>query len=135
LALGAPAVASYLRLIPSYWAGAFACWGLENREATLRFVAGARGDGAGAANLEVKCFDAAAIPYLLIAGLLAAGGAGLAVRATLPEPIEADPAGLPAEELAKRDIRALPSRLQDAAAAWAADEVFTEAFGLEFVDT
>jgi glutamine synthetase len=135
LALGAPAVASYLRLIPSYWAGAFACWGLENREAALRFVAGARGDGAGAANLEVKCFDAAANPYLLIAGLLAAGRAGLAARATLPEPIEADPAGLPAEELAKRDIRALPSRLQDAAAAWAADEVFTEAFGLEFVDT
>jgi len=30
LAVGAPSVASYLRLLPSHWAGAFACWGLEN---------------------------------------------------------------------------------------------------------
>jgi len=135
LALGAPAVASYLRLIPSYWAGAFACWGLENREAALRFVAGARGDGAGAANLEVKCFDAAANPYLVLAGLLAAGRAGLAAHDVLPEPIETDPAGLTAEELAKRDIKALPSELAGAVEAWEADEEFAEAFGPQFVDT
>ena len=135
LALGAPSVASYLRLIPSHWAGAFACWGLENREAALRFVAGSRGDGAGAANLEVKSFDAAANPYLVLAGLLAAGRSGLTAHATLPEPIEADPAGLPAGELAERGIRALPSQLAEAVEAWEADEVFAEAFGFEFVDT
>ena len=39
LALGAPSVASYLRLVPQHWAGAYACWGLENREAALRMVA------------------------------------------------------------------------------------------------
>src|SRR4029453_4954493 len=32
LALGAPSVASYLRMVPSHWAGVYACWGLENRE-------------------------------------------------------------------------------------------------------
>jgi glutamine synthetase len=135
LALGAPAVASYLRLIPSHWAGAFACWGLENREAALRFVTGSQGEAASAANLEIKCFDAAANPYLLAAGLLAAGRAGLAARATLPEPIEADPATLAPEQAAKRDIRALPSSLAGSVAAFEADDVFIEAFGARFVDT
>ncbi len=135
LALGTPAVASYLRLIPSHWAGAYACWGLENREAALRFVTGSTGDGASAANLEIKSFDAAANPYLLIAGLLAAGRAGLASGTRLPEPIEVDPATLSAEEAARHDIRPLPSELAGAVAAFEKDEVFAEAFGPEFVDT
>jgi glutamine synthetase len=135
LALGSPAVASYLRLIPSHWAGAFACWGLENREAALRFVTGSTGDGANAANLEIKSFDAAANPYLLIAGLLAAGRAGLASGAKLPEPVEVDPATLPPQEASRRDIRPLPSDLAGAVAAFEADEVFADAFGIEFVDT
>ena len=135
LALGAPAVASYLRLIPSYWAGAFACWGLENREAALRFVTGSRGEEAGAANLEVKCVDGAANPYLLAAGLLAAGRAGLAGKAALPEPVESDPAALAPEQAAARGVKALPSSLGDAVAAFRDDEMFTQAFGAEFVDT
>jgi glutamine synthetase len=135
LTLGAPSVASYLRLIPSHWAGAFACWGRENREAALRFVTGSRGEESCAANLEVKCFDAAANPYLLVAALLAAGRAGLAAHATLPEPLESDPAALSAQEAAERDIRALPSSLADSVAAFEADEVFGESFGIEFVNT
>ncbi len=135
LALGTPAVASYLRLIPSHWAGAYACWGLENREAALRFITGSTGDGAGAANIEIKSFDAAATPYLLIAGLLAAGRAGLASGAKLPDPIEVDPATLPADEAARRDVRRLPADLEAAVAAFETDEVFAEAFGPEFVDT
>lgn len=135
LALGSPAVASYLRLIPSHWAGAYACWGLENREAALRFITSSAGDGADAANLEIKCFDAAANPYLLIAGLLAAGRAALASGAKLPEPIEVDPATLPEQDLARRGIGRLPSELEEAVVAFEADEVFAEAFGAEFVDT
>lgn len=135
LALGAPSVASYLRLIPSHWAGAYACWGLENREAALRFIAGAEGDGARAANLEIKSFDLSANPYLLIAALLAVGRAGLAARATLPDPVNVDPATLSAEEAAKRDIKALPSSLDGAVAAFEADSVMADAFGSNFVDT
>lgn len=135
LALGCPSVASYLRLIPAHWAGAYACWGLENREAALRFIAGVEGDGAQAANLEIKSFDLAANPYLLIAALLAVGRAGLAARATLPDPVEVDPATLSAEELAKRDVKALPSSLEGAVAAFEADTVLAEAFGANFIDT
>ncbi len=41
LAIGAPSPASYLRLVPSHWAGAYAVWGHETREAALRLVTGA----------------------------------------------------------------------------------------------
>ena len=78
LALGAPSVASYLRLVPSHWAGVYACWGLENREAALRMITGSAGSTDWAANLEVKCLDLTANPYLLLAGLLAAGFDGVA---------------------------------------------------------
>ena len=70
-------MASYLRLVPQHWAGAYRCWGLENREAALRMVTGSAGSEDWAANLEVKCVDLHANPYLLLAGLLAAGVAGI----------------------------------------------------------
>ncbi|GHF30710.1 glutamine synthetase [Streptomyces mashuensis] len=91
LALGAPSPAGYLRLEPSRWAGAFQCWGPENREAALRFITGAPDDPAGA-NAEVKCFDAAANPYLLTGAVLAAGLAGVDDGLRLPPPATADPA-------------------------------------------
>ncbi|MEU8268227.1 glutamine synthetase family protein [Sphaerisporangium sp. NPDC049002] len=128
LAVGAPSVASYLRLIPSRWAGAFACWGLENREAALRFVTGSAGERSRAANLEVKCFDAAANPYLAMAVLLAAGRAGLAGGGTLPEPVEVDPLSL-------GTVTPLPSSLGAALEAFESDAVLKEALGEAMIDT
>ncbi|MFD0683396.1 glutamine synthetase family protein [Actinomadura fibrosa] len=135
LAVGAPAVASYLRLVPSHWAGAFACWGPENREAALRFITGAEGERAGAANLEVKCFDGAANPYLALAALLAAGRHGIGAELTLPEPIGVDPGLLSPDERAARGIEPLPSSLADAVAAFEADTVLREALGEAAADT
>ena len=49
LAIGAPSVASYLRLAPHRWTGDYGCWGLENREAAVRLVTGTAGhEGRGA---------------------------------------------------------------------------------------
>jgi glutamine synthetase len=93
LALGAPTPASYLRLKPSHGAGVFQCWGLENREAALRFIPGAPDDLTGA-NAEVTCFDGAANPYLVTGAVIAAGLAGLADGDTLPLPVTGDPAAL-----------------------------------------
>lgn len=134
LAIGAPSVASYLRLVPQHWAGAYACWGLENREAALRMVTGSRGSEDWAANLEVKCFDLHANPYLMLAGLLAAGDDGLAGGASLPEPVDVDPASLPEQTLAERGIRRLPTSLREATDAFAADEVLTAQLGAELSD-
>jgi glutamine synthetase len=129
LAIGAPSVASYLRLVPQHWAGAYACWGLENREAAMRMVTGSRGSEEWAANLEVKCFDLTANPYLMLAGLLAAGTAGLESGATLPDPVDVDPAALGEEALAARGIKRLPDNLRDALDAFADDAVLGAAFG------
>ena len=135
LAVGAPTVASYLRLIPSHWAGAFACWGLENREAAIRFVTGPSGHRQAAANVEVKSVDAAANPYLLMAGLLAAGRTGLAAGSTLPDPVGVDPATLTEEGRRGTGIRALPTSLEEAVRAFEGDDVLAKAFGEELTAT
>lgn len=133
LAIGAPGVASYLRLVPQHWAGAYRCWGLENREAALRMVTGSVGQESSSANLEVKCFDLHANPYLVLAGLLAAGAAGVSSSSALPDPIEVDPASLSEADLAARGIDRLPSDLRTALDAFVADEVLGAAFGAPLV--
>ncbi len=134
LAVGAPGVASYLRLVPSHWAGAYAAWGLENRETAMRMVTGSTGSSSWAANMEVKCFDLLANPYLVLAGLLATGTAGMAGAARLPEPLDVDPAALGDEALARQGVARLPTSLREAVDAFAADEVVAEAFGQRLVD-
>jgi glutamine synthetase len=126
LAVGAPSVASYIRLVPSHWAGVYQCWGRENREAALRLVTGSVGEQEIRANLEVKCFDLAANPYLAVGSLLAAGLAG---SGSLPEEITGDPAGLSEEELSQRGIVRLPQSLAQATEAFAASDVLREAMG------
>jgi glutamine synthetase len=135
LAIGAPSMTSYLRLIPSHWAGVYACWGLENREAALRMITGSTGSSEWAANVEVKCLDLTANPYLLLAGLLAAGFDGIAHDVRLPEPIDVDPAALTDEELEKRGIRRLPTSLRQSTDALASDQVLRDGLGSELVDS
>jgi glutamine synthetase len=126
LAVGAPTPASYLRLVPSHWAGAYACWGVETREAALRFIPGTTGRP-GAANLEVKCFDLAANPYLLVGALVAAARDGLAARKPLPAPITGDPVRLP-------DVPRLPTTLDAATEAFAATPMLRDAMGEALFD-
>ncbi len=128
-AVGAPSVASYLRLVPSHWAGVFQCWGLENREAALRLVTGSAGEQDTAANIEIKCFDLAANPYLVAGSLIAAGLAGVTSGATLPPEIDGDPAGLTAAELAGRGLRRLPQTLAEASDCLERDAVLRSAMG------
>ncbi len=135
LAVGTSTVASYLRLIPQHWAGAFQAWGLENRETALRFVTGSPGDEHRAANLEIKSFDESANPYLVVAGLISAGLDGLARNLDPPEPIDVDPAVLSDESRAARGIMALPASLAAVADAFDADEVLTRDFGVELATT
>lgn len=124
LAVGAPSVASYIRLVPSHWAGVYQIWGRENREAALRLVTGSTGEHDVRANLEVKCFDLAANPYLVVGSLLAAGLAG---EGSLPEEVTGDPAGLSEDVLAKRGIARLPQSLTEAADAFEASAMLRDA--------
>ena len=135
LAVGAPSTGSYLRLVPQHWAGAFTAWGLENREAALRFVTGAAGSRASAANIEVKCFDQSANPYLAIAALIFAGLSGVDEQAKLPDPVDVDPATLSDADRQSRDIRPLPGSLAESTAAFLADERLCQEFGVELSAT
>ncbi|QLH19851.1 glutamine synthetase family protein [Streptomyces sp. Rer75] len=114
LAIGAPSPASYLRLEPSRWAGAYQCWGLENREAALRFITGAP-DDPGGANAEVKCFDPAANPYLVTGAVIAAGLAGLDAGLTLPPPVSGDPARTDRERRLPTSLPAALEHFEDSA--------------------
>jgi glutamine synthetase len=128
-AVGAPSVASYLRLVPSHWAGVFQCWGWENREAALRLVTGSAGEQDTRANIEIKCVDLAANPYLVAGSLIAAGLAGLKSGATLPPEIDGDPAGLTPADLADRGLRRLPQTLAEASDCLERDAVLRSAMG------
>jgi glutamine synthetase len=128
-AVGAPSVASYLRLVPSHWAGVFQCWGRENREAALRLVTGSAGEQDARANIEIKCFDLAANPYLVTGSLIAAGLAGLRDGARLPAETDGDPAGPAASELAGPGARRLPQSLPEATACLERSAVLRAAMG------
>jgi glutamine synthetase len=121
--------------VPSHWAGVYGCWGLENREAALRMITGSEGSSDWAANLEVKCVDLTANPYLLLSGLLVAGFEGIAAQAQLPEPVDVDPAALTPEELGRRGIQRLPTSLRESTDALAADSVLRAALGSALVDS
>lgn len=129
VAVGSPSVPSYLRLIPSHWAGAFACWGRENREAAVRFVTGMVGTRETAANTEVKCFDLSANPYLVAGALIAAGLAGVEKDLRLPGEVTVDPGGLSADELTDRGIQRLPQSVEEALSNLEKSDVLRDAMG------
>ncbi|MQA15300.1 MAG: glutamine synthetase [Pseudonocardiaceae bacterium] len=116
-ALTAPSVPSLTRLRPGYFAGAYVFWGVENREATLRYVPGSSLLGADHANVEFKACDASANPYLALATVIAAGTAGLADGATLDEPIQSDPGTWSEQERSTRGLARLPATPADQEAA------------------
>jgi len=107
--LTAPSVPSLTRLRPGYFASAYAFWGVENREAALRYVPSSTLLGAGSANVELKPSDASGNPYLALAVLIAAGLAGIEDRLPLPAPIAEDPGGWSDVDRQRAGVIRLPS--------------------------
>jgi glutamine synthetase len=128
-ALTAPSFNSYHRIVPQYWAGAFVCWGFDNREAPVRVASTFRGAEEASTNAELKACDASCNPYLAIGGLIAAGLDGLERGLELPEAIDVDPATIPEDERARRGIVRLPATQAEALDALAADEHLLSALG------
>ncbi|HBS3900579.1 TPA: glutamine synthetase, partial [Klebsiella pneumoniae] len=106
VALLAPSVLSAERLQPGHWSGAYACWGLENREAAVRYCAANRGNPYGA-HLEVKCIDPAANPYIACGAVLGMALAGLKDELPLPQPTQSAPADLSEAERNEQNIQRL----------------------------
>jgi glutamine synthetase len=127
--LTAPSFNSYHRIVPQFWAGAFVCWGHDNREAPVRVPSVFWGMEEASTNAELKAADASSNPYLALGGLIAAGLDGLERGLEPPEPVEVDPATIDERERAARGIARLPETQEQALAALGADDVLTGALG------
>jgi glutamine synthetase len=109
-------IVSGLRLRPGNWAGAYVCWGTENREAAVRFVKGGPGSPRGG-NVEVKVVDPSANPYLATAVILGLALEGIRGKSELPPETTTDPAKLSPSDRDRAGILQLPDAQAEAIAA------------------
>jgi glutamine synthetase len=135
MAFTAPSPNSYQRLAPGMWSSAYACYGLDNREAAVRLASPVAGAESATANVELKPMDVTANPYLALAATLAAGIDGIERNLDPGEPITVDPATLSDEERDSKGIYPLPANLDEALDALERDEVLIEALGEPLVRT
>jgi glutamine synthetase len=125
LALVAPTVNSYRRLIPGFWAPTSATWGVENRTTALRVIPGS----AKSQRVEYRVAAADGNPYLALAAALGSGLWGIEQQLELPDPIQGN--AYEVKHPAKRD---LPRTLMEAAQRLRASKAARALFGDEFVE-
>jgi glutamine synthetase len=121
-ALAAPTVNSYRRLHAGPEAPGAAIWSTANRAALIRVSSSTGAD----ASVEFRGADPMANPYLLLAGLLVTGAAGLAEEAELGHPHDELPGSFDPSEASR--FEPLPRNLDEALDALVADDVLTDAF-------
>jgi len=124
-AITVPSCNSYRRLQPHFWAGAFAAWGYDNREAAIRVTRGA----GGATRFELKTCDATSNPYLALGAVIAAGMDGVRRGLELPPDVAVDPGLYSEDERRRRGIEPLPRSLGEALQALAADKTLCDSLG------
>ena len=129
--LTAPSFNSYRRIVPQAWAGAFLCWGHDNREAPVRVSSRFAGAEEESTNVELKSCDASANPYLALGGLIAAGLDGIQRELEPPLPVQVDPATMTVDERNAQGIRPMPANQSEALAALEADQALVGALGPE----
>jgi glutamine synthetase len=84
-AVTAPSAVSYIRMRPNRWAPTHATLAQQDRAASLRICPVAPGGGvARQFNVEYRCADAAASPYLALGALVWAGVDGIRRQRALP---------------------------------------------------
>jgi glutamine synthetase len=126
-------VLSGMRMQPGHWAGAYVCWGTENREAAVRFLVGGPSNPQGA-NVEVKVIDPSANPYLATAALLGLALDGIDRKLALPTEVTVDPASLTDGQRAVAGIVELPSGQADVLDALDQSSLLRGILGDEAVD-
>ena len=125
LAMVAPTVNSYRRLIPGFWAPTSATWGVENRTTALRVIPGS----AKSQRVEYRVAAADGNPYLTLAAALASGLWGIENKLELGAPIAGN--AYDKKHPAKLD---LPRTLMEAAHRLKGSKAARALFGDEFVD-
>lgn len=120
--LFAPTWNSYKRLHPGSFAPTHVAWGPDNRTCPVRVVG--RGESL---RFEHRVPGADANPYLVLAGIIAAGIHGVEHELELESPTVGN-----AFSAASEGSR-LPSTLDDALARWTGSEVAAHAFGADVI--
>ncbi|HXH02518.1 MAG TPA: glutamine synthetase [Candidatus Competibacteraceae bacterium] len=125
LAMVAPTVNAFSRLIPGYWAPTDATWGIDNRTCAIRVIPGS----AKAQRIEFRVGAADANPYVVLAAALAAGLWGIDNRVEPQEPVpgSAYAQSFPPEQQ-------LPRTLWEAAQRLKASQMARDWFGDAFVE-
>ncbi len=83
LAMIAPTVNAYARLIPGFWAPTDATWGVDNRTCALRVIGG----GAKSQRVEFRVAAADANPYLALAAAIGSGLWGIENKIEPTDPV------------------------------------------------
>jgi len=125
LAMVAPTVNSYRRLIPGYWAPTVATWGVENRTTALRIIPGSE----KSTRVEYRVAAADANPYLALAAAVASGLWGIENKLKLGEPVKGN-----AYAKQHGDRLQLPRTLMEAAERLKQSKAAKDLFGKAFVD-
>ena len=123
MAITTPISNSYKRILPHAWAGKFKCWGLDNREASIRVIK--EPDGR-IKHFEIKTSDATANPYIALGAIIKAGIDGIDKETELPEPVQLDPANMTDNERIKSKITDLPSDPEEAIEYLENDEILID---------
>jgi glutamine synthetase len=118
---------------PGFWSGAYVCWGIENREAAVRFLIGGPSNPHGA-NVEVKVIDPSANPYLASAAILGLALDGITHKLPLPAETIVDPAKMSDEQRQQAGVVLLPSSQDEVLDALDQSSLMREILGDEPVD-
>jgi glutamine synthetase len=129
IAVLAPLVNSYKRLVPGYEAPTYLTWGRTNRSALIRVPMVSPGKSIEGTRLEVRCPDPASNTYLAFAAMIAAGLDGVEKNMELAEPVEESLFEMDAATIAAKSIKELPGTLGEALDELEKDEVIREALG------
>jgi len=129
IAVLAPTVNSYKRLVPGYEAPTYITWGRTNRSALVRVPMISPGKSIEGTRAEVRCPDPSSNTYLAFAVMIAAGLDGVEKGLTLSDPVEESLFEMDAARVSERGIKELPGTLGDAIEELKSDPVICEALG------
>ncbi len=127
LAMCAPTINSYTRLVKGFWAPTTVAWGVENRTTALRVIPG----NEKSQRIEFRVAAADANPYLVAAAVLGAGLLGIKENLKLADPVTGNAYAvqdqLPQEQQLASNLTNSTTNFEKSAAA-------RELFGGEFVE-
>jgi glutamine synthetase len=129
IAVLAPLVNSYKRLVPGYEAPTYLTWGRTNRSALIRVPMVSPGKSIEGTRAEVRCPDPSSNTYLAFAVMVAAGLDGVERGLQLSEPVEESLFEMDAGTIASKGIKELPGTLGEAIDELEKDPVISEALG------